>query len=430
MSITRSLLIGLVAVSAGIAQNINISGKVTDTDTTPISGAIVKLERCGLTATTGADGKFTISGTITGISGQISQSFLPKPAVTIYYGLLCLTVHEKSAIEIVTYTVQGKVVSKIQKTIDVGTHSIAFPRIGAGVNLYKIKSGNGEFLMKSSSLSGISAGTAVFIQGTSSTALTRQAINYVPINDIIAVTKDGYLYYRVKVLTSDTSGIEIKMIKQDTGSITDNDGNVYKTIKIGNQVWMVENLRTTKYNNGTPIPLVTDSATWVALTTPGYCSYNNTTNADSIKKHGVLYNWYAVTNKMFAPTGWNIPTNADWATLENYLIANGYNWDGSTAGNKIAKSLAAKAGWYVSTNPGAIGNDLTKNNLSGFSALPGGFRNYKGHFINVGLYGSWWCASETDALYAYGRYLGYDFENLYSYSYFFKSSGFSVRLVR
>jgi len=225
-------------------------------------------------------------------------------------------------------------------------------------------------------------------------------------------------------------GYEPVSADNDTGTVTDIDGNVYQTVKIGNQVWTVENLRTTKYNDGTPIPLVTDSVAWKALNTSGYCYYNNTTNADNIKKYGALYNWYVVNTKKLAPKGWHVPTDAEWTTLENYLIANGYNWDGTTTGNKIAKSMAAKTDWETSaTLPGAIGNDLMKNNRSGFSALPGCYRGIDGNFYLCGILGFWWSATERDASTAYYRDLSYFVDTFIGYNYN-KSCGLSVRLLR
>jgi len=216
----------------------------------------------------------------------------------------------------------------------------------------------------------------------------------------------------------------------NTSSVIDIDGNVYTTVKIGNQVWTVENLRTTKYNDGTPIPLVTDNTAWGKLTTPGYCYYDNTTHADSIKKYGALYNWYAVDTKKLAPKGWHVPTDAEWTILENYLIANGYNWDGTKTENKIAKSMAAKADWKTGVDAGTIGNDLTKNNRSGFSALPAGFRVDDGVFDHMGITALWWSATEFDASIAYYRYLDYSLGDLGRDLFSLKSGGSSVRLLR
>jgi uncharacterized protein (TIGR02145 family) len=158
-------------------------------------------------------------------------------------------------------------------------------------------------------------------------------------------------------------------------------------------------------------------------------SYDNTTHADSIKKYGALYNWYAVDTKKLAPKGWHVPSDAEWTILQNYLIANSYNWDGTTTDNKIAKSIAAKTDWQTHANPGAIGNDLAKNNRSGFSALPGGFRDVNGYFHYIGNFGCWWCATEFIASSAYHRILYYDSGNLDRGSYG-KSCGYSVRLLR
>jgi uncharacterized protein (TIGR02145 family) len=300
-----------------------------------------------------------------------------------------------------------------------------------------VKSGESEFLMKSSSITNVSGGAALSVQGASPAVLNRQTKGKITINDVIAATKEGYLNYQVVVTNSDTSGIEIKMIVS-AGTVTDADGNIYQTVRIGNQVWTVENLRTTRYNDGTPIPNITRNTTWDSCSfakTGAYCYYKNLTNADSIKKYGSLYNWYAVNptnSKKIAPSGWHVPDTTEWNTLQKYLIATGYNWDGTTdttKDNKIAKSMAAKTDWWTYITTGTIGCDLTKNNSTGFAALPGGWRYAIGSFISIGYDGGWWCATEVDASSAYLRYLDYNLSRLDSDGGS-KSCGFSVRLLR
>jgi uncharacterized protein (TIGR02145 family) len=200
-----------------------------------------------------------------------------------------------------------------------------------------------------------------------------------------------------------------------TDSVTDVDGNVYHAVTIGTQTWTVENLKTTKYNDGTAIPLVTDSAAWSNLTTGAYCWYNNdaTTNKAT---YGALYNWYAVNTGKLAPAGWHVPTDAEWSTLSAYL-----------GGDNVSGGALKEPGtthWY-SPNTGAT-------NSSGFSALPGGYRGYRGYngnFDYIGDVGHWWSATENDASCAYYRYLFYDLNFLFRDNYF-KSYGFSVRLLR
>lgn len=211
--------------------------------------------------------------------------------------------------------------------------------------------------------------------------------------------------------------------------VKDVDGNVYQTVKIGSQVWAVENLRTTKYNDGTEIPLVTSGTAWAALTTPGFCYYNNTINTDSIKKFGALYNYYAVDTKKLAPAGWHVPTESDWEALKNYLIAHGYNYDGTTEYNKIAKALAAKTDWNVAqVNQANIGNCSGLNNTSGFSALGGGCRNKNGYFNGMSFYGYWWSSNEYYYDLSYQDELLH--EDLDYYLAGTKNLGFSVRLVQ
>ena len=182
------------------------------------------------------------------------------------------------------------------------------------------------------------------------------------------------------------------------GTATNQDGNTFEWINYGTQDWAIENAEVVTYRDGTPIPQVTDQAEWGNLTTGAWCYYNN----DPSK--GKLYNWYAAAgihdndsntpNKEFAPVGWHVPTDADWTTLENYLIANGYNYDGTTTENKIAKSMASTSGWNSSTISGAVGNDQNLNNTSGFNASTTGNRFGSG-FWNEGHNLIFWSADDS-----------------------------------
>jgi uncharacterized protein (TIGR02145 family) len=213
-------------------------------------------------------------------------------------------------------------------------------------------------------------------------------------------------------------------------TVTDIDGNVYHKVKIGDQVWMVENLRTTTYSDGYPIDLDTSATSWISGTNGKYCYYNNTTNTDSIKKFGALYNWWAVDTKKLAPVGWHVPTDEDWQTLENYLSYYGYNWDGTKEGNKCAKSLAAKTDWQMNETAGAIGNDCSKNDTTGFSALPGGYRLYTGKYGNIGYYGHWWSGTgDSNFDSASMRMLSYLYDEL-TWLSCSKACACSVRLIK
>jgi uncharacterized protein (TIGR02145 family) len=224
-----------------------------------------------------------------------------------------------------------------------------------------------------------------------------------------------------------------------TSLVLDIEGNAYNTVTIGSQVWMKENMKATKYNDGTTIPNITLSGTWAALTTGAYSDYNNIPANSST--YGRLYNWFATDNnaatkmasnggKNVCPTGWHIPSDAEWTTLENYLIANGYNYDGTTTGNFIAKSLASDAGWVTSTTTGAVGNTdyPAKRNATGFTAIPGGNRVSDGSYNSIGGLGMWW-SSTVSSSNAWFR--GMSSNNPFvSRGYSNKQSGFSIRCIK
>jgi len=197
--------------------------------------------------------------------------------------------------------------------------------------------------------------------------------------------------------------------------VTDADGNIYSTVTIGTQVWFAENLKTTKYKDGTTIPLVTDGEAWGALSTPGYCWYNN--DATTYKStYGALYNWYTVNTLKLCPTGWHVPDNAEWWTLTTYL--GGEN----VAGGKLKETGTTH---WASPNTGAT-------NETGFTAVPGGSRDGGGPFMYIGYFGGlgyWWSSTEYSTTNAWSRYM---YSNL-SIVYIFnndKQNGFSVRCLR
>jgi uncharacterized protein (TIGR02145 family) len=225
--------------------------------------------------------------------------------------------------------------------------------------------------------------------------------------------------------------------KLSYGIVSDIDGNTYKTIQIGTQVWMAENLRTTKYGDGSNIPVVADESQWEdnwnnekPLSQPMMCWYNNDQATYTANKFGALYNWYAINpatngNKNVCPTGWHVPTDADWTTLTTYL---GGEYD---AGGKLKST--GDTYWYA-PNKGAT-------NTSGFSGLPGGyrtgrpslmisFRNNK-TFDEESFKGGWWSSMEvsTDTNLAWYRYLGYNYVGA-GRDKAVKVNGYSVRCLR
>jgi len=204
------------------------------------------------------------------------------------------------------------------------------------------------------------------------------------------------------------------------GTMTDQDSNVYKTITIGTQTWMAENLRTTKFRDGTEMPNICYGL-WNLSKNNAYCSYNNTTDAVSIATYGRLYNWYTVTNSHnIAPEGWHIPTDAEWTTLITYLGGE------SVAGGKMKETGTTH---WIAPNTDAT-------NESGFTGLPTGARDSGGSdpepFFNfMGACGYYWSSTEPGPDYAVGDFCRLCNDNAAVYRYDnSKAEGFAVRLVK
>ena len=190
----------------------------------------------------------------------------------------------------------------------------------------------------------------------------------------------------------------------------DADLNNYTTVTIGQQTWMAENLRTTKYRNADPIPGITNNTAWVALSTGGWRDYNN--DVSNGTKYGHLYNWYAVNNPLnIAPAGWHVPTDTEWSQLADFLGG------AAVSGDK----LKSTTDWF-STNSGV-------SNESGFTALPGGICNGAGAFNSIGMTGIWWTASQNTNLNAWDWILDYNAATI-TRNYGDFINGLSVRCIK
>jgi uncharacterized protein (TIGR02145 family) len=210
-------------------------------------------------------------------------------------------------------------------------------------------------------------------------------------------------------------------------NVSDIDGNVYNAVQIRTQTWMKENLKVQHYNNGDPIPNITDNNTWSNLSTGACCDYSN--DPANTNTYGHLYNFYTVADsRKLCMTGWHVPTDADWTTLTDYLTNNSFGYQGS--GNDIGKSMASVSVWKSNSAAGTVGNDQTSNNASGFSAVPGGYRsNSNGNFIDITQSAFFWSGSILDANNTLYRSLRFD-NSLVDRQGFSKNGGLSIRCVK
>jgi uncharacterized protein (TIGR02145 family) len=231
--------------------------------------------------------------------------------------------------------------------------------------------------------------------------------NFATAQDTLYVYKAGAVIYKQAVTEVDS----LTFFKNYT-TVTDIDGNVYKTVTIGTQTWMAENLRVSHYRNGSGITNVTGTSAWFGLTSEAYCSYNNDPANDV--KYGKFYNYYAVSDsRNIAPTGWHVASSTEWSTLVSYLGG------ASIAGGKL-KQIGTT--FWAAPNTSAT-------NEENFSAIPAGLRSWiDGLFIDQTHYSYWWCSNETGTygFFSQTYYNNKSFLNSYSN----KPNGMSVRCVK
>ena len=223
-----------------------------------------------------------------------------------------------------------------------------------------------------------------------------------------------------------------------TSTITDIDNNIYSTVSIGAQCWTTTNLKVTKYNDGSVIPDLTGSTSNPWATSGARTGYVATgVTGVYVGTFGYLYNWYAVNDsRKLCPTGWHVPTDAEWTILIQTLdpmqavtsgnVSTFTGVQSATAGTVMKSDVTnSSVGSGLGWNPGSPGT-----NTSGFSVLPGGYRFYDGSFNYISYYAFFWSATENDYITAWSRNLYYNFGVVYRFNFFDKTFGAAVRCLR
>ena len=403
----RSLWLWIVilfSVASLSAQTVNLAGIVTDSaSNSPLSGVIVVLVTLRYWDSTTSDGKYSLtnSSPLSIIASKTLGTNGTHPSIN--NGFLFFNLSQKEKVTAVMYSPTGRSMGTIiDQELAPGTYRAALPSIqkSAGIYYIKVISGNSQEIVKFLSLNGQQGQNRSMKQ---SGGLDKKLATVV---DTLLFEKTGYVTKNIPI-TSYEGTLNITM----TAMPTDIDGNVYHTVTIGPQVWMVENLKTTRYNDGSAIPLDTNSNTWGGLTTGAYCWYNDSATYGS--KYGALYNWYAVSTGKLAPTGWHVPSDSEWEALGTYL------GDDTVAGGPLKETGTTH---WNSPNTGAT-------NATGFSALPGGVRTNYGAFGNIGTGGSWWSSTAGGATSSWNRNMNYNLADVCR-SDVYNADGFSVRCVR
>ncbi|MCX7726361.1 MAG: fibrobacter succinogenes major paralogous domain-containing protein, partial [Chitinispirillaceae bacterium] len=303
----QSLFIGVIFLFFSIikinAENINISGIVKNSEGKIIPRALVKLKKIDLSTLSGIDGTFTLNNGARRVKTFVNKAICP--AFTIKRNFLFVYFPQKSYLTLELYTLNGKRITiKKYKLDGERIRIIELPLSTKELYLLKIEINNKNYLF---TIVNNEYGMSITEKNTKKFSHNKNDFSaLLTEGDLLEVKKDGYINFCMEIKNFDTSGIEIIMV-ENAGDIIDIDGNIYQSIQIGNQIWSVENLKVTRFNDGTPIKYIADSAEWcnIYLTSsqiPAYCIYGDSVAKNA--KYGLFYNWYAVGTGKLAPKGW------------------------------------------------------------------------------------------------------------------------------
>ena len=378
---------------------------------------------------------------LTGSTGIYSADYTESRRIKIYpnpfYGSLIIEIDPPEAgnATISLYEITGKILSQTSFFLEAKPQDLRIEGLGKGFCLMDIRGKNYNLSGKLMGM-GQTVGTISIAKNENNVQpISNKNNNYDHKGTGITVTMnftagDRFKFTGIsgnyKTVITDIPSSD-KTIMFNFISCADGNGNHYPIVEIGSakgdfgsgegkgvQTWMAENLKTTKYNDGTDIPLVTDNTAWKNLTTPGYCWFNNDLNAYGIT-FGALYNWHAVSTGKLCPAGWHVPSKDEWTALMN-------NLGGSpVAGGKLKESGTVH--WYT-PNKGAT-------NETGFTALPGGARIYSLGFYYELLYGFWWSSTRaSNPIWAWYATMYYDRATLSIMDTGLVEEGYAVRCVK
>jgi len=289
---------------------------------------------------------------------------------------------------ITLYDLSGRKIVQTRDMLTRGEHTYGIQGIEGGLYIMMISSGRYSYSGRLICSGSQNNDAKIVYESTLALQEKRSALKGTNAEVVMQYTTGNRLKitafsgnYSTVIIDMPTSG---KTITFNFISFTDGDGNNYPVVQIGTQIWMAENLKATKLNDGTPIENVTDTTAWSILYSPAYCVWGN--DAANKDVYGVLYNWYTVQTGKLCPSGWHVSTDDDWKTLDKNIPG---DWDAS----KMKETGTAH---WPSPNSAAT-------NETGFTALPGGHRGNLGNFYAKGGNGQWWCSTEYSYTNAWSR---------------------------
>ena len=408
------LLLTIFATANIYSQNYNISFAASGASTTI---GTVKVDNLTQNTSLTLNGNDILHLGPVGINETEYNTNNPMIYPNPMYGKAELSFYAEQEVDLQISIVEitGKEVLQIDKKLQKGNHKFSLSGLKQGIYFVNIKGQSYSYSLKLiSQNSNQYENPALKYLGyendtTGKLKNTNTTVN-MPYNNGDRLLFKGISVNYSNIITDiPTSSKTITFIYT---ACSDFDNNNYATVQIDTQIWMAENLKTTHYKNGTVIPNVTDNTAWGSLST-GARSYYNNDSLTYANTYGALYNWYAVNTGNLCPTGWHVPSDAEWTTLTNYL-----------GGESIAGGKLKEAGLAHWNSPNT---DAT--NETGFTALPGGSRNNYGSCYNVGYFGDWWSSTEYGTKSAWYRYMYYYHSDVYRNGVY-KTCGFSVRCVR